>query len=150
MRIVLDTNVLVSGLRSPGGPPGRILDLITLGRVVVIYDDRIIAEYRDVLARPKLRLEPVETEAILELIERDGILLAAPPLAIEIPDPKDLPFLEVAVAGHADALVTGNHRDFVPARASVSVPILAPVAFLARWLAEFGDQDLQPRPSPPA
>ena len=54
MRIVLDTNVLVSGLLNPNGTPGRILDLI-LGRyLTLLYDDRIIGEYSDVLARPQL------------------------------------------------------------------------------------------------
>ena len=53
MRIVLDTNVLVSGLLNPDGAPGRLLDLILGGRLQILYDDRILGEYSDVLARPQ-------------------------------------------------------------------------------------------------
>lgn len=136
MKIVLDTNVLVSGLLSPGGPPGRILDLVTSGRVLLLFDDRILAEYRDVLARPRLRIPPVEAAGILDLIERDGLLTVAAPLAAELPDPDDLPFLEVAVAGQVDALVTGNVRHFSPAPGLIEVPVLAPAAFLTLWMSQ--------------
>lgn len=52
-RIVLDTNVLVSGMINPNGPPGRIVDLIREGLVELVVDDRILAEYSQVLSRPK-------------------------------------------------------------------------------------------------
>lgn len=52
MRIVLDTNVLLSGLLSPSGPPGNIVRLITTGTVRVCYDARILVDYRQVLLRP--------------------------------------------------------------------------------------------------
>lgn len=135
MKIVLDTNVLVSGLLSPGGPPGRILDLVTSGRILLLFDDRILAEYRDVLARPRLRIAPVEAAGILELIERDGLLTVAAPLAIELPDPDDLPFLEVALAGRADFLITGNVRHFPAVSPGIEVPVIVPTAFLAVWLS---------------
>ncbi len=57
MRIVVDTNVLVSGLLNPYGSPGRILDLVLSGRIQVLYDDRILEEYQDVLARPQLAID---------------------------------------------------------------------------------------------
>lgn len=133
MKVVVDTNVLVSGLISPTGPPGRILDLITAGQVTPLYDDRIMAEYRDVLARPKLRINPVNAGAILDLIERDGVLVAAPPLAVELPDEDDLPFLEVAEAGAALFLITGNERDYRPVQGEYTVQVASPAAFLAFW-----------------
>jgi putative PIN family toxin of toxin-antitoxin system len=139
LRIVLDTKVLVSGLLSPTGAPGRIVDLVTSGNVVVHYDDRIIMEYRDVLARPRLRIPPQESAAVLDLVEAQGLLTVAPPLNAELPDPDDLWFLEVAVAASADALVTGNERHFAPARETVAVPILSPAAFLSRWVSEHGE-----------
>lgn len=133
MRIVLDTNVLVSGLLSPTGPPGRILDLLTSGRLQLLYDDRILLEYRAVLARPRLRIEPAEAEAILDLIERDGSLIPAAPLPLELPDPDDLPFLEVAIASAAAALVTGNERHFRPLNGEHGVAVQNPASFLARY-----------------
>ncbi|HEU0302138.1 MAG TPA: putative toxin-antitoxin system toxin component, PIN family [Longimicrobium sp.] len=135
MKIVLDTNVLVSGLLSPAGPPGRILDLAISLHVTVVFDDRILAEYREVLARPRLRIAPAEAAAVLDLIEKEGLLVSAPPLGLELPDPDDLPFVEVAEAGAAAALVTGNARHFAPLRGTFSVPILTPAAFLERWAA---------------
>ena len=54
MRIVLDTNVLVSGFLSPHGPPGAILRSILTGSITLCFDERILAEYRDVLMRAPL------------------------------------------------------------------------------------------------
>jgi putative PIN family toxin of toxin-antitoxin system len=133
VRIVLDTNVLVSGLLSPGGPPGRIVDLLTTGRISLLFDDRILAEYRAVLARPRLRIEPAEAGAILDLITHEGLLTPAPPLGVELPDPDDLPFLEVAVAGAAEALVTGNARHFRPLLGEHAARVRSPTDFIAEY-----------------
>lgn len=133
MRIVLDTNVLISGLLNPRGIPGRILDLISGGHVGVLYDDRILAEYREVVARPRLRIQPMEAALIIDGIESNGWLVPAPPLDVELPDPMDLPFLEVAEAGHAAALVTGNGRHFTPVRGHVAIPVLTPAEFFELW-----------------
>jgi putative PIN family toxin of toxin-antitoxin system len=135
VKIVLDTNVLVSGLLSPAGTPGRIVDLVTSLRVTVIFDDRILAEYREVLARPKLRIGRAEAAAVLDLIEKEGILVSAPPLPLQLPDPDDLPFVEVSEAGAATALITGNARHFVPIQGNITVPVLAPADFLGLWMA---------------
>ena len=132
MRIVLDTNVLVSGLLSPHGPPGRIVDLFLDGTVTLLVDDRIVMEYREVLARPRFRFNPADVEAVLGLIDIAGERVAAGPLSAIVPDPYDLPFLEVAYAGKADALVTGNARHFRGA-ADVGVRVLSPAAFMKRW-----------------
>lgn len=133
MRVVVDTNVLVSGLLSAAGPPGRVVDLVLAGEVVVLFDDRILAEYGDVLARPKLRIAPGEAAAILELIEHQGLLVSAPPLSLTLPDPDDLPFLEVADAGSANALITGNARHFAPTRGSHAVSVVGPASFISTW-----------------
>lgn len=135
MRIVLDTNVLVSGLLSPTGPPGRIVDLVLAARLCLSFDDRILAEYRDVLARPRLRIDLGAAAAVLDFVEHSGMLIPAAPLAVELPDADDLPFLEVAVAGAVDALVTGNQRHYVPRRGSHGATIQSPADFLARWLS---------------
>ena len=133
MRVVIDTNVIVSGLMSPVGPPGRIVDLLLAGQVVALYDDRVVAEYHEVVARPKLRIDRAEAEIVLGLVEREGIFVAAPPLAVNLPDLDDAAFIEVAVAGGAAALVAGNGRHCAPARKYVSVPILSPAGFIDFW-----------------
>ena len=134
MRIVLDTNVLVSGLISPAGPPGRIVDLVLPGKLFVLHDDRILAEYRKVLAWPRLQIAANEASTILDLIEHDGFLVSAPPLPLTLPNPDDLPFLEVAVAGAASSLITGNERHFIPTKGQHSVAVLNPVKVLSIWL----------------
>ena len=113
MRIVLDTNVLVSGLHNPNGVPGRIIDLILGARIQVLYDDRILAEYLDVLARPRLAIEPSLAQAVVGYIRLSGKqIMALPQDKDTLPDPDDLPFAEVAITGKADMLVTGNMKHF--------------------------------------
>lgn len=98
--------------------------------VVALYDDRILLEYREVVARPKPRIGPTLAGAVLDWNEADGTVVSAPPLAIDLPGPDDLAFIEVAVAGNAAALVTGNARHSAPARSSISLPILSPAEFI--------------------
>ena len=83
MRIVLDTNVLVRVLHNPDGTPGRIVDLILGGRIQVLYDDRILAEYLDVVARPQLAISPALAQAIVGYIRLAGERLTALPLPQE-------------------------------------------------------------------
>lgn len=136
MRIALDTNVLVSGFLNPAGSPGRILDLLLAGEVTPILDDRILAEYRRVLPRPKFGLPPVEVSGVLRLIEGQGEFVSSPPAGISLPDPDDVPFLEVAISGSADSLVTGNLRHFPrPIRRGLAFRIQAPTEFLKTWMA---------------
>lgn len=107
-RIVLDTNVLVSALLSPEGPPAGILSLFLNGRLLLLYDNRIMAEYRAVLLRPKFGFSPELVDPLLEYIRFRGEFVAAEPLGTPLPDPDDTKFLEVARTGRADLLVTGN------------------------------------------
>ena len=112
MRIVLDPNVLVSGLLSPHGPPGRIVDLVLAGAVTPVVDDRILAEYREVLGRTRFPFDARDVAALLARIDAAAEHVAARPLARLLPDPDDMPFVEVAVAGRVEALVTGNARHY--------------------------------------
>ena len=132
MRIVLDTNVLVSGLHNPNGAPGRIVDLILGARIQVLYDDRILAEYLDVLARPQLAIEPSLAQAIVGYVRLSGEQVMALPLDKDtLPDPDDLPFAEVAITGEADMLVTGNMKHFTRLK-DRGVTVLSPAQCLER------------------
>lgn len=135
MIIVLDTNVLVAGLLDPFGPPGRILDLVLAGDVQLAYDDRILAEYRAVLARDKFGFDPTAVDAVLAYIETTGCPITAPPLNIEWPDPDDTPFLEVAQAAQVAALVTGNPRHY-PTPSRLGVTVTTPAQFIEHWLSQ--------------
>jgi putative PIN family toxin of toxin-antitoxin system len=126
LRIVLDTNVLVSGTLSPHGPPGRIVDLAVRGDLLLLYDDRILAEYREVLGRPKFAFSAEDVAQVLGHLERTGEAVSAAAISVRLRDEDDVPFLEVSVAGAADALVTGNAADFEPLHGSHEVRVLSP------------------------
>lgn len=122
---VLDTNVLVSGLLSPVGPPGRLIDAMLGRRLRLAIDDRVEGEYRDVLARPKLGIEPARREAVLAVLQfQEHVIAMAWPHAAP-PDPDDAMFLEVAVETTARTVVTGNLRHF-PSRCRGPVAVLSP------------------------
>jgi len=129
VKVVVDTNVLVAGLLSPFGPPGEILRMIASGTLRLCFDARILTEYEGVLARPKFRFSAEHTQALMEHIQAEGFSVASSPLPVRLPDPSDEPFLESAVAGKADCLITGNTRHFPSARRQ-GVPILSPREFL--------------------
>jgi putative PIN family toxin of toxin-antitoxin system len=132
LRVVLDTNVLVSGLLNPDGSPGRVLDLFLAGEMTLLVDDRILVEYRAVLPRPKFGFDPGDIVDVIDQIEAESVRVMAAPLGISLPDETDLPFLEVALAGAAQTLVTGNARHFkLPKRASLMVE--SPAQFVRRW-----------------
>jgi len=130
MRVVIDTNVLVSGVMNPHGSPGRIVDEVLAGAFTVLYDDRIMSEYREVLARPAFGFNLTDIDALLDFIEMTGEPVTGPRLPIVLPDSRDLPFLEVAGAGRADALITGNTRHFKPRRGRHGVKICTPAEFV--------------------
>lgn len=129
MKVVLDTNVLVAGLLSPFGPPGEILRMVASGTLSLCFDARILTEYEEVLARPKFRFNPEQTRTLMEHIQAEGLSVAGNPLPVRLPDPTDEPFLESAVAGKVDCLITGNTRHF-PSRQRQGMTILSPREFL--------------------
>lgn len=129
MRVVLDTNVLVSGLLSPYGPPATVVDLVGSGALRVCFDGRILEEYSDVLARPRLGLESADVETVLARLTSNGIRVAPRPVDTVLPDPDDQPFLEVALAAEADYLVTGNQRHF-PADLCRGIVVVTPRDFV--------------------
>ena len=134
MRIVLDTNVLVSGLLSPFGPPADIVRLVAAGDVTLCVDARLLEEYRQVLARPRLGFDPGRVGEFLAQVDAEGVRGGPAPLRVRLPDHDDEPFLEVALATAADALVTGNAKHFPPARRE-GVRVVSPRVFMDEYRA---------------
>lgn len=129
MKIVLDTNVLVAGLLSLFGAPAQVLQLILAARVRLCLDARILIEYRDVLARPKFGFNTEDVADVLGFVEQASEIVAPTPWGLELPDASDAMFLEVARAGQARYLVTGNLKHF-PARMRRDVMVVTPAQFL--------------------
>lgn len=132
IRIVLDTNVLVSGLLSDRAAPGQIVDLVTAGEIELACDSRILAEYREVLARPELRINQTKAEDVLQYVEHRAVPVTPDSWPEALPDPDDEPFLAVAKASLALCLVTGNLKHF-PAKARLDVRVLTPRQFVDAW-----------------
>ena len=135
-RAVFDTNVVVSGFLSPAGPPGRIVEWMRNGSVQAVLDDRIMAEYAEVLARPVFRLPVAEVELVLAAIRARSFWVeaeAARPVR-GLPDPDDAPFLECALASGVP-LVTGNLRHF-PKSAAKDATVITPAQFVALFKSE--------------
>lgn len=131
-RIVLDTNVLVSGMINAFGPPGRILDQVREGHVELVVDDRLLAEYAAVLNRPKFRayFTPDDVRDILVFLEQNARYVVATRTVTGLPDPHDCAFVEVALTAGVP-LVTGNTDDF-PSERCRPVEVVAPAQFLSR------------------
>jgi len=128
-RWVIDTNVVVSGLRVPLSPPALLLDAVADGRVRMVYDPRILAEYRDVLNRSKLRFSPRIIANFLANMRHQQRVYPTHHLRSG-PDPDDLMFIEVALVTPQKTIVTGNVRDF-PRAIRHGVRILTPAEALS-------------------
>jgi uncharacterized protein len=135
VRIVLDTNVLVSGLLNPFGPPGRIVLMVAAGKLSLCYDARILCEYRGVLSRPAFGFRADQVDCLFEQIRTAGEPVAAAPLPHRLPDRDDEPFLEVAVAAAIEYLVTGNIRHY-PGQARGAIRVVSPASFLKIYQAK--------------
>ncbi len=123
---VLDTNVIVSGLLVAGGFSGRLVEAVLTARLRLSYDDRIEAEYREVLARPRFAISRERREAFLaELKNQDAVVVVRPWSDAMLPDLDDLSFLEVARLTTERTLVTGNLRHF-PSSVCGPVVVLTP------------------------
>jgi putative toxin-antitoxin system toxin component, PIN family len=127
--IVIGTNIIVSGLLKAFSDTARILALILSGKITLAYDSRIINEYEEVLKRKKFNFSNHNIEAIIAEIKEEGIYVSAVPLKGSLPDRDDEPFLEVALSGKINVLVTGNKKHF-PEEFTKNVKILSPSEFL--------------------
>ena len=129
MKIVLDTNVLVSGLLTPFGASGEVVRLVSAGVLVVQYDSRILLEYQNVLSRPKFQFDPENVNTFLTYIKQNGQVVSGIPLKKRLPDRDDEPFLEIAIAAQAACLITGNRKHF-PKASRQNLKIFSPSEFI--------------------
>jgi predicted nucleic acid-binding protein len=106
--------------------------MIASGSLRLCFDARILTEYSEVLARPKFQFSSEQIQVLLDQIKAEGLSVAGDPLPARLPDHTDEPFLEAAIAGDAECLITGNTRHFLRAK-SQGVTILSPSEFLDHY-----------------
>jgi putative PIN family toxin of toxin-antitoxin system len=135
MKAVLDANVFVSALIARSGIPRQIVDLWREEAFDLLISEAILDEVARVLHYPRIvRLHKLTEPELLELLSllRDECFLISPAESIDVsPDDTDNRYLECAVAGGADYLVTGDKRHLLPIGAYLSVRIVSPAIFLA-------------------
>ncbi len=133
MKVVLDTNVVVSGLLRPQGNPAQVLALALGDAVQTCHDKRILAEYAEVLGRPRFKFDAQRVREVLTKLEKDGLIVDAGKQSnLDLPDHDDEPFLAVALAGKVDFLVTGNLNDY-PMDKRRGCAVVSPAEFIERW-----------------
>lgn len=134
MRIVLDTNVLMSGIFF-GGAPGRILRACQSGQVTLLASPEIVDEYvatADVLS---VRYESLPLEAILALVVSRAELWQAPALSEQVcSDPDDDKFIACALAGGAECIVSGD-KALRRVSGYRNIPVLSPRQFVDEHLS---------------
>ena len=111
MKVVVDTNVLVSAILA-NGPPAAIVDMIADGKLRPFYNDYIISEYWDVLHRPKFGFLSLQINRLLDTIVKTGVAVDVNiPSTISMTDEEDRKFYDVAKISHA-CLISGNIKHF--------------------------------------
>jgi putative PIN family toxin of toxin-antitoxin system len=112
MRVILDTNVLLSALLSPLGAPAQLLEAWGRNAFTLVASDELIAEFLEVAGRPffKARLRRSTAELLAAGLRDFSICVGDLESSPKAPDPKDSYLLAMAEAGHADFLVTGDKK----------------------------------------
>jgi putative PIN family toxin of toxin-antitoxin system len=133
MRAVVDTNILVSAVITPHGSVGPVILRLRQGDYILLYANSLLAELVDVLNRPRIRqkyhLDDDDIATVISLILLLGEEVISRQRIVACRDPKDDKFLEVAVAGHANVIVTGD-ADLLIMNPFSGIPIIPPRAFL--------------------
>ncbi len=137
MKIVLDTSVLVAGLRTRLGAANAVLRLVAERRVTLLASPPLFLEYEDVLKRPEQRLaHGLTIEAIDEFLAELAALIK--PVEVHFKwrpqgrDPNDEMVFEAAINGRADALVTYNVADFAMLADRFEIAVLPPAGVLKK------------------
>jgi len=112
MKVVVDTNVIVSALISTSGTPAKILSLILNGTIKILYDNRIIFEYFDVLSRNEFGFSKEIVNDLINYFKHDGEFVNSEFIKRKFFDETDKKFYEVYKTGGAEYLITGNIKHF--------------------------------------
>jgi uncharacterized protein len=133
MNVLIDTNVLLSAALRDKLPERVVLYVAAREDFRWLVTPEILAEYRDVLRRPKFGLDEATLQHWAELLALRTVDVGSPP---QVPnfsrDPKDAPFLAAALAAHADFLITGDN-DLLQAKDVVATRIVTVAEFSSEF-----------------
>ena len=129
--IVIDTNVLVSGLLNSHGNPATIVRMIIARKVRIILDSRVFHEYDEVLKRPRFGFSPDDVNALLSFFKHEGLWIVPPPVLKNLPDSSDRPFYELVFHSKVP-LITGNTRHFPD-----DILVMTPAEFIESMKNQF-------------
>jgi uncharacterized protein len=140
INIVIDTNVLVSGMLTPGRAPAQVLELVLAGKIKLVLAPQIIQEIQRVLEYPgiiklmkKRQLEAAELEkALWRILRVAHITAGAVTVQGVATDPADDMFLACALEGEAQFIVAGDQH-LTDLKNYQGISILSPAAFISRW-----------------
>lgn len=135
VRFVLDTNILISVAMAADSVPGVAFQRAAqLGAIV--YSDSTFREFCETLNKPKLagRISDLSRAFLIKLFMREFELVRPTETITDCRDPKDNKFLELAVAGGASVIITGD-RDLLALHPFRGIEILTSADFLARYSA---------------
>ena len=129
---VIDTNILLSGVRSALGASNLVLEAWVRGLIRPVVSTALWMEYEDVLKRAHLHpLTHTEVNTLLTVLARNsGTTAIHMRWRPQLRDPGDELVLEAAINGRADTIVTYNRRDFLPAASFFGIAIMSPAKFL--------------------
>jgi hypothetical protein len=132
MRVILDTNVMVSALLVTGGVPARLLDAWFEGRFILLTSEEQLQELRRVTRHPRVRtyIESAAAGSLVNDLRHFAELATDLPRVDVSTDPGDDFLLAMATAGRADYLVTGDKRDVLALKRYGTTRIVSPKRFL--------------------
>jgi len=131
MRVILDTNILLSGLLSPLGAPAKLLEAWERNTFTLVACDALVAEFRDVASRPffRARLRASLAELLAAGVRDFSLFCQDLPSGPVAPDPKDSYLLALAEASQAEFLVTGD-KELLLLKQHKSTRIITPAAMV--------------------
>jgi len=136
MRVVVDTNVLVSSQLTPHGPASVVVGLALVRALQPLVDGRMLDEHEEVLRRPEFGFRPADVVMFMERWQQVAVMITAAPIpggTKRLPDPDDAAFLEVAFSGKAEVLVTNNLKHY-PERCRHGIAVVTPMTFVTAYL----------------
>jgi putative PIN family toxin of toxin-antitoxin system len=112
MKIVLDTNIIVSAFIKPKGIPGEIISLLLSKKITICYDNKIFSEYVEVLKKSKFNFDNILVDRFPDFIRDNGEYIITEPQRVKFDDEDDKMFYDVYKSSDTNYIITGNKKHF--------------------------------------